>query len=125
MKKIVDFRLEKALDRARVVYTRQQVKRVANRLRNGRATEERIADLAKAQQDRAFARYDARLTHLAHMFLKGKPLAICEDPKLTNAPVKYDDLLDMVSSVVDEVDLQKISATLTPWFDAWLKARGA
>ena len=125
MNLIVDFRLEKALDRARSEYTKQQVNRLAKRLRNGKATETRLADMAIAQQARAFARYDARLNHLAHMFLKGRPFAVVEDPKLTNAPVKFDDLLDVVASSVDETDTQKISAALTPWFDEWLKARGA
>lgn len=125
-------RMYKAIHKAANVYTKQQIARIGKRLSRV-STPKTDNDLLRhmslvnmmgeAQRERHLSRRDARVSHIAHMFLKGTPWAMAEDPKLTHDGIPFDDLAVRIQEFAPERDLREVTQSLAGWYDAWTTAR--
>lgn len=107
-------------------YSKHQIEKFARRAKAAASigkldkVAHELKSLARAQQHRMFARRCARVTHLAHMFIKHTPLNVVEDPTTVK---EVFDFLDVQKCVAELTKLKtpEFSQDLSQWSHDWFE----
>lgn len=113
-------------DNNETLYTKHQIAKFAKRAKsaasigkNDKVVHE-LKHLAKAQSRRASARNEARITHVAHMFIKNTPLNAAEDPNLVKEVFNFYAVQSRVAELT-KLKTPEFSQGLSQWADGWFE----
>lgn len=97
-------------------------RKIAKATKSGKAVqlEGRVARLSELQIQRSSMKDEARTTHLAHMFVRGTPIAAAENPWKTKRIFTFPDVQVKVEQFTGR-DPREVAQELSAWSHDWFE----